>query len=163
METDCTPARLKDVQKKVTLSKYKKIAVVRNPWARMVSMYCFLAQFKRMYETRDGVNRKGIGELELLGFSEWLLKYGKTSHGLATSDIAQCNWLTIDGKFAADRIIRYEHLVKDFEKHTGISKIHLPITHHTAHRDYHEYYTGDARDFIYEHFKKDIKRFKYEY
>ena len=153
-----THSRLKDVRKNIDLSKYEKIAVVRNPWERMVSLYCFLKQKKAWWDTRKG---KIIKIDKLPEFSDWLINYGKRSHNLRTTDIPQFDWISLDGKLAADHIIRYENLLNDVEKVFGFKD--LPMTHKTEKGEWKLLYNDDSFEYVKRVFKKDVEEFKYDF
>ena len=146
-------ARLKDVRRKVKLRNYWKVAVVRNPYERMVSLYCFLKQKKRFYETRKGKMKESKDMPE---FTEWLLNLGKKSHNIRTSDTPQYDWI----RGYKVKIIRYENLVKDVKKIFGIK---LTMTHKTKHKHYRDYYDERSKAYIERVFKKDLKVFGYEF
>jgi len=154
-------ARLKDIARKMDIKPYVKFAVVRNPWERMVSLWSFLSQHKLTYETRTDKVRD-VKELEEIGFSKWLLKYGKKSRGIVTTDTPQTNWLKVKGKIATNYIIKYENLQTGFKNVTGID-MKLPMTHKSSHKDYREYYTEESKAYIDKVFAEDIELFKYEF
>jgi len=143
-------ARMKDIKYRKYWN-YRVIAVARNPWERLVSMWCFLRQSKKTFEDRRHKTRK---TKNFPDFSDWLLNYGKTSHGLKVSDIPQVNWLLGYGEF-----YQYEKL-HEIEKVVG----KLPITHETKRlQPYQKYYTDKAKDWVAKKFRKDIVVFNYEF
>ena len=89
-------------------------------------------------------------------FTEWLISYGKSSHGLKTSDIPQVNWIT----GYKVKIIRYENLAKDVKRILGIK---LPMTHETKHLNYRDYYNEQSKAYIEKVFAKDLEKFGYEF
>ncbi|MCP4651210.1 MAG: sulfotransferase family protein [PVC group bacterium] len=153
-----THSRLKDVRKNIDLSKYEKIAVVRNPWERMVSLYCFLRQRKAWFDTRKG---KKVLNKNMPEFTDWLINYGKKSHNIKTSDTPQFDWVSLNGKVAVDHLIRYEKLEKGVKKAFGFCD--LAESHTTYHSHWKTYYNEKSDKYIRRIFKKDIEVFGYEF
>ena len=149
-------ARLKDAKRKYL--KCEKIAVVRNPWERMVSLYCFIKQKKLWWDTRKG---KIIKIDKLPEFTTWLIDYGKKSHNLVTTDIPQFDWISLKGKLAVDHIIRYENLHSDVKKVFGFDD--LPMTHKTEKGEWKLLYNDDSFEYVKRVFKKDVEEFKYDF
>jgi len=151
-------ARICDA-KGVNLKKYTTFAVVRNPWERMVSLWSFLSQNKKTYETRKG-KRRSTKELKKIGFSDWLLKYGKRSWYMITTDTPQMRWITKNEKIVVDHVIRFENLAQELKK-VDLKK--LPMRHKSKHGDYRKYYNEESKKFVDEVFEKDIKEWRYEF
>lgn len=149
-------SRIKDVKKNIDLSKYEKIAVVRNPWERLVSMYCFLDQFKPAFDTRKGKRIKDMPE-----FTDWLINYGKKTHDLRTTDIPQFDWISLGGKLAVDHLIRFEKLSEGVKKAFGFDD--LPVTHKTYYNNWKLFYNDESYNYVKKVFVKDIEEFGYGY
>lgn len=153
-------AKLKDVN--FSTRGLTKFCVVRNPYERMVSLWKYIVHEKVTYEPRKGKRRKS-SELEEIGFSRWLIEYGKRSHDIVTTDTPQYSWMTRHGRIKMDHVIRFENLVEEFTQVTGLSKKHLPQYHRTEHRAYQEYYTPESREFVDRLFAKDIKKWGFKF
>lgn len=156
-------ARLKDVPKK-KVKGYLRFGVVRNPWDRMVSLYHFLYQTKDSFMCYDFVERP-TSIIPGLGFEDWLLNYGKVAHRtqkLVFTKTPQFDWLTINGKLACE-VVRFENLKEDLKKIIDFEDNELEWKHKSKRGGYQEMYNDKTKDFIWKYFKKDIKRFKYEF
>lgn len=152
-------ARICDV-KGMNLKKYTKFAIVRNPWGRMVSLWAFLWQHKKTYETRSG-KRRSTKELVTMGFSDWLLNRGKRSWYITTSDTPQFRWISRDDKIIVDHVLRFENMERELKDVIGLTDI--PMRHVSDHGDYREYYNEASRRFVEETYEKDIKEWGYEF
>lgn len=127
--------------------------VVRNPWDKMVSLYCILKQ-----------NAK----IQLETFYEWIHNtYDKDNNWKYTSN--QLSWLTIDGKpdskILVDEIYQLENITEAWihiKDRLGIID-ELPQLNSTIHEHYREFYCNETRDIVYDHFKYDIQRFNYKF
>ncbi len=90
--------RTRDFIGEARFNDYFKVAVCRNPYDQIVSLY-----FWRMYERSKRVPRQ-----PLISFDEWLAN-SPTDLYLNRSIIS------IDGELAVDFVIRYEHLNDDLK------------------------------------------------
>ena len=153
-------ARLKEVHSIIRLKDYMKVAVVRNPWERMVSLYCFLSQQKAYFDDRKGKVRDSK-KLKRIGFSDWLIDFGKKSHNIRVSDTAQTSWISSHGKIIADEVIRFENLTEGCRQILGLDN--LPIYHKTDHTEYVKYYNKASKMYVNRVFSNDIHTFNYKF
>ena len=144
---------------KPRFKKLKTFAVIRNPWDRMVSLYHFQSQFKKTCETK----RYGVvsgDQITEAGFKKWLLKYGKISCGHELTKVQQIDWLTLNGKIAINKIVRFENLREDLLGATGL-ELGGDRKHESKHVHYSEYYDDETRDFVAKRFNHDIIEWGY--
>ncbi len=136
-----------------TFAAYFKFSVVRNPWARMVSLYKFSSQKLGVTFAQflDENVRRGI-----------LLKSG--GRGINP----QKTYLYAeDGSLLVDRVLRFETLSKDFAEVSRVifgQEEPLPERNVSPDRtDYREFYDSAGRDLIAEKFRDDIETFGYRF
>jgi len=146
-------------------NKYFSFTIVRNPWARMWSIYKF------------NLERKGKGHMDVGNSFEDFLMNKKRTHNWAKTFInpntplqrrPQTDWiLDEDGKCIVDYIGKFETLKKSLKE--ICSKINIPVpplvkTHKTSDNiPYTRAYSQKGIDFIANHFKTDIEQFGYDF
>jgi hypothetical protein len=121
--------------------KYMKFSIVRNPWDRFVSEY--------HYNLKKGIEPRSFKRavMDLRGDRDkW-----KSS---------QFEWLSVDGKIAVDKVLRFENIAEEFY---GLFGIKLPHVNKTKHEHYSDYYTKQTRDVISRVYSDDIEEWGYEY
>lgn len=149
--------------------------VVRNPWARMVSAYSFIAQ-KPLRKHESAEYQREIAES---GFRNWLLNGAFFSHEDALWDVpervafqrrSQEFWLN-----GCDSICRVETLEQDLSeiakritlprgKFFGLlARPQLKRKNQSNHESYKTYYDDETRDFIARHFAWEIAKFGYRF
>lgn len=150
---------------------------VRNPWARMVSLYRFMCQ--KPFRRTDNFDQQAIRDM---GFARWLMDdrfYMQEDHerpgeawvmrthwrGDGNTDLPpmqrrpQMWWLE-----GCDVIGQVEHLARDFAVCCARSGLPLPRLHRintTQGGDWRREYDDATRDFVAEHFAPDIEKFGY--
>lgn len=152
---------------------------VRNPWARMVSLYRFLCQ-KRFRATdsfdQDRVRRVGFGawlmedeffmaEDRLPEGEPWIMRECWKGDGGADLPPMQRRpqlwWL--DG---CDFIGRFEAIKEDFQSACALAGIPgptLPHINRTSGDDWRREYDDESIAFVARHFAPDIARFGYAF
>lgn len=146
-------------------NEYFTFTFVRNPWDRIVSCYEFC------FHKPNHVVYKQI--IQFNDFKEFLLNMN-LNHVLQTQRFQpQLNWIKdkrTDKEYGLDFIGKFENLENDFKKvckKIGVKKPKLEILNRNTkrkYRDYKEYYTNDKLiDIVYNIYKEDIERFKYEF
>jgi hypothetical protein len=134
----------------------RTVAVVRNPWSRMVSSYFYLQQYKFYWEYNN------ITTLD--DFPTWnqfidKLDYDTQSwNSLSTN---QCKWI----EPGVDFLFKVETLNEEFSVIQDLLQCALPLPHINTshHNDYKSYYTDSQRDKIASVFKEDIELYKYTF
>lgn len=132
---------------KNVFDSYFKFCVVRNPWDKVVSFYCW--QFKDAKQTKEG-------------FTRFVKQFQNRDWKLHTiRDVCVC-----------DFYIRYEHLTHDIQ--TVCERLHLDTysltdlpTFKTGTRrlnnHYSEYYTEETREIVRQKFLREIELFGYRF
>ena len=127
-----------------SVEDYLKFSVVRNPWERMVSWYCYT--FPRISQ-----------EIDKDHFLE---------NGLGKNMPSMKDYLYYDGKNQMDYIIRYENLEEGFKE--VCLKLDIPfegfeVTNPSTHPHYSNFYNDDSLSKIDELYGDDAKIFNYSY
>lgn len=148
------------VTKDIVLREYRnleKVAVVRNPFERLVSCYSYFEQ-KRPDYFRSRV--QSIKYSDFPGFIEAI--YNEPDEIANCHYRSQYNLLSQDGVFLPDIVIGYERieLVKDY---LPIQKLHTYDRTTSRHGAYQEYYDDRLIRMVNERFHKDLTFFGYEY
>ena len=119
---------------------YLTFSIVRNPWDRFVSEY--------HYNLKKGIEPRSFKRavMDLQGDRD---KWKRS----------QYEWLSLDGKIAVDKILRFENIGEEFYRLFGIK---LPHVNRSKHEHYSKYYTKQTRDVLGEVFADDVKEFGYD-
>lgn len=127
------------------LTKFFSFCVVRNPWDRMISLYCYAQRVSN----------------QNLSFDNWLkTNYNFKKHWYSIST-PQVDWITSQ----PDLIMRYETLEKDFKyiQQKINSMEPLPTVNVSQRQHYSFYYSDWSRDFVANLYAQDIERFGYTF
>lgn len=132
----------------------RSFGIVRNPWARVVSAYFYLRQYKFYWDIN---NIKTIDD-----FPTW-------DHFVMNLDYDLNSWCKFDGtqtkwlEGGADYVLRAESLEKDFVVIQDLLGCHEPLGYinTSEHDPYHTYYNTVQQDHIAKVFAEDIETFKY--
>lgn len=129
-----------------------KFAFVRNPWDRLVSRHAHLLR------STDRRRHQLVSRMKNFeDFIAWEIQRGSAYQFKYV--------LGRDGQNLVDFIGRYERLSDDFAEvcaRLGV-KAELPHANISEHRDYRSYYTPATRDFVAQHFRRDIELFGYTF
>lgn len=135
------------------------VAVVRNPWDRLVSLYHRPDPHLVAVAREQGVALTG---LDFAGFVERCLAI-RHAHTRPQAD-----YVAIDGRVAVDRLCRYETLATDFAAvaaRLGIAPT-LPVAHAgrtRQHADYRDFYGDALRDAVGRAYEEDRALFGYRF
>jgi chondroitin 4-sulfotransferase 11 len=126
---------------------YFRFAFIRNPWERMVSIYCY--------------HRKATGHM--LSFHDYL-EY--TEGTRRDHEVPQYKFIfDHGGECLVDFVGRFERLQDDFAEVCGRLKTERTLPHVLAATigDYKSYYDETARKMVERRFGEDIERFGYSF
>ena len=127
-------------------NKWKKFAIVRNPYDRMVSWY-FFYNIKNLTRHADNTS-----------FYRWVKNPTKFNLFEETKYLLKPQYTWIDDTVT---ILKYENLNEELNNFFN-KEIELPIINKTNHKQYLEYYNQESLDVVYEKYKKDFKKFNYK-
>ena len=150
-----TPKDLSDIVKnyQVELCYDVSFSVVRNPWSRVVSMYNYAHQDNlfRLY---------GQEKLTFDKFCEFLFR--NKDNDMMLPVLSQTTWT--HSVIKLDRILKFEHLKKDWPKFVDDYNLNLPDLPHlnTSKKvNYKSYYNHYTKNLIGNMFNQDIEIFEY--
>jgi len=143
-----------------------KLAVVRNPWDRLVSLFEYLRGFRpkrRMRKSNQFLFRFDWFANEITSGSKLVASIGKNNTRQFSQANPQVEWL----RWGVDRVLRFEQLNDDwleFCREIGFPIKPLPHQHGNTNRtDHRLYYDEDLKRKVGEFYWEDIERFGYEF
>ncbi len=154
--------------------KYVKIMTVRNPWARIVSLYHYSMNGQRKRNGKEV--SEAITDPKSEKFKKLKVKfneYVKTQLPRWKSGIKN-RWISYEmvhynkGKQIVDYVIKIENLEKELSKivskHFSDFEFDYTIKRNsTDHIHYSYYYTSETRNLVANMFKWEIRKFKYKF
>ena len=176
-------ARASDVKemfekKEWDFDNYIKITSVRNPWARMVSLYSYQIKMGKIEGKGRSINSGGCfkyypdnpeRETEIADFSEFARKsiprwQGGRVNRWNTYEMIHDN----DGKPLIDYVVKLENLEEEL---TAITKKHFPdfkLDHNvrvntSSHDHYSTYYDDESKSIVAEMFAYEIEKWQYKF
>ena len=143
----------------------KTIAIVRNPYTRLISIYNYVKLKKTYWHSDDGTTKYDVNPL---------YEYANAnSFGQFIKDICihnkfkddnhirhQYSWiLTPDNKIVS-QIIKIENINNDLSKILG-KQINLIKINTSNTQSYDNYFTDELKNLVYDKYKKDFELFGY--
>lgn len=159
-------------------NEYYKFTFVRNPWARLVSLYNMIYHTNPP-KTLTGKIREFFSSLKKPTFKKWLLK--TNNKGAGAGGPPDQRWqvygtysidnyiLDKNGDELVDAIIKLEEIEQELPallKKIGIpdaENLTIPYTNKRSSKSYLDYYDSESKKFIDVQYKYDIGRFGYTY
>lgn len=141
-------------------NNYKKIAVVRNPWDRIVSLYFSPHAGRTKFDQNEFI--KVIKSCHTLPF--YLNLISPVEH--LFSKLGFFKGIKYDLCDQIDYFLRFENLNSDYEKlcnEIGIDYIPLVVRNKSKRLPYQDYYTPKTMDLVKRKFKCEIDTFGYEF
>ena len=154
------------------MAAYHVFCVVRNPWARAVSLY----HFRQKTVNFHAPHWPSRSDINTLPFRDTVLNSERQNpelaekcppsegHEIAWLEPSCFAWINIDGKIAVDQVCKLETIHQDIQ-HIGekIGRALPPFPHANAsrHLHYSEYYDEETRAVIARKYQKDIDCFGY--
>lgn len=148
---------------------YYKIAFIRNPWDRFVSLYFYFYNmqpnhwaYKYDHQTVQNIRRFKSFEDFCLNFND----FDEAQPFKKFHFFNQSCWTHYKNKNIVDFLGKYENLDQDVASLQNIFEIpHEPVPHtnQSDHGDYKNYYNSRTRNVVAEIYKKDIEYFEYKF
>ena len=134
----------------------RSFAIVRNPWARMVSAYFYLKQYGFYWEEN---NIKTIDEFPT--WDEFIMNLDYNTNSWNNISTNQVDWMS----GGVDFVLRLEKIRDDFKLIQDIVECDAPLQMiNTSEHDYYRnYYTTAQIDHVWKVFERDIQLFKYAF
>jgi|19_taG_2_1085344.scaffolds.fasta_scaffold84586_2 hypothetical protein len=157
-------------------NSYRKFAVVRNPYDRMVSWYFYLQrqakEWIRLIDPENGMNlaesldKEKFNEIFTDSFIKWVVnpfKYSDTKRQLPESANFDLRLTKMQHEWVDDTvtILKYENLNEEINEFFE-EEINLPVINKSTHMKYLNYYNKHSLDIVYERYKEDFEKFNYK-
>jgi len=151
---------VKKIAPRVIAKGYFSFSFVRNPWARMVSVYNNIDGNLVRESRQEGL------ELEGLSFNEFVVKTKDLIHPHLRP---QCDFICgNDGELQIDFLGRFERLEEDFAEICArlSAQVNLPWHNQATDKsesDYRAYYCAQTKEIIESRYRRDIDLFGYRF
>ncbi len=137
-----------------------KFAVVRNPYDHLIS--CYYSASSDKSKKRPG-KRPNFTRLfdSFAEYLEWVIE--KPTDIIKRSLAPQTHWLTLNGKVAINKLLRFENLTEEwaaFAKEYDLPTV-LPPRNVGTHPTRQECYTPALAKGVYKLYKEDFEQFNY--
>ncbi len=145
---------------------YFKFAFVRNPWARLASLYHDFTK-KRGHQYSALVRHEQPLFHEFADFEDLCLRVRETPWWDDIFFRSQFDLVALNGAVGLDFVGRYENLQGDFDticKRIGVKRdlIKMNIGKYDS-SSYRQYYTDASRDAVAKLYERDVEEFGYEW
>tara|TARA_R100000995_G_scaffold53751_1_gene26241 strand:+ start:279 stop:896 length:618 start_codon:yes stop_codon:yes gene_type:complete len=147
---------------------YKKFAIVRNPYDRVVSWFAYLKKYRldndllNTYQYDSKTNSYKIIETvkaPVEEFKNWILDpYSDFNKTTIILDLLKSQHEWIDESVI---ILKYENLNNELSDFFN-KKIKLPKINNTSRFNVINYYDKKSLDIVYNRYKQDFKKFNYK-
>lgn len=135
-----------------------KFSTVRNPWARVVSLY----------NRREGL--RVAGDMDFTDFC-LKLRYASDTCNIPTRHDCQIDWLTDEtGTLLVDHVMRLEEMGDELQKISDLSagRVKLTVSFDNMNpasksRNYRDLFSPEAREHVSKIFARDIEAFGYSF
>lgn len=141
----------------VDILKYPVFCVIRNPYDRMVSQFCFAQKMRKNLPNKF---KESINSFKT--FVDFCYKNKDNPNNLPS--IGQSEYLDVDCKINK---LRFENLQKDFENFVFMNRISgiktkIPHLNQTQRKNHKHYYDKNTQEKVYKLWEQDFKKFNYD-
>lgn len=158
----------KAITRRPALREYFKFAFVRNPWARLFSLYQDFLRRGHQYSKNVRHEKPLLSEFK--DFNDLCLNLHQSEWRNNVFFIPQWDLLSIDSPVGRvnmmDFIGKFERLSDDFAtvcKKIGVKAELQSMNRGSYDTDYRKYYTDEAREAVARIYHKDISEYNYEF
>ena len=156
------------------IAGYKTFAIVRNPWARVVSLY----HYRKKAGHSNPPHWPSLEDIQTMSFEDVVHRsleqnpdYAEICPPRDAPETAWLEpscfaWLNVDGKVAVDYVCRLETIERDLARmcqDIGIAVAEFPNVNVSEHDHYSSYYDAETRGIVARKYEKDIRHFGYEF
>jgi len=153
------------------------IAVIRNPWDRLVSLYNFRltkaiqwidqrAQGQTVKRgTSDKIDKEAVAEMQELGFIRWILetRCHEEQYGMPLTRKPQISWCRdAKGYLSVTKLMKLGSLDMDYFRSIGVTSI-PELNRFRVSCEYRNLYDTRARHFVQKYFEEDIDVGRYSF
>jgi len=135
------------------------LAVVRNPYDRLVSMYSFARKNEWMFAAYLA------GDCSFNFFCGIML--GAKDDPNFLHAFTQKSYLMLDDKIGVDRVLRFENINEEFKNFISDYEIAdvaaLPHENQTPHAPYKDFYCEETKSMVHKMWEEDLDEFKYTF
>lgn len=135
---------------------YYKFSIVRNPWDKVISQFCYMQRRKDL--------REFLGMKKSTSFEKYLDLIQKKEHIQWKKQIDFI--LDDNGESLVDEVFKLENLSVEMPKLSsslGIDTHVLPHHNKGDRKAYSDYYSDETKEIVTDFYKEDIAYFKYEF
>ena len=147
----------------------KVIAVVRNPWDRLVSCYEYFRMDKSYWHSNDKSTRYGkhplhdrVKKMNFVEFVDFVYQNRTTLGKLGTELRPQRYWISYQKSIMTTELVRYESLESDLSRVLK-TQVQIPKLNPSRRRDYRTYYNQDLVKKVAEIYASDIALTGYKF
>jgi len=158
-------------------SSYLKIASVRNPWARTVSLYHYRKaslntgagrHWPQHWPSKDDVASMDFHEFVENGANETECETcpPRDANRIVWLEPSCFAWISIDGVISVDRVLRTETLAKDLSvlcSELGLAATAIPHLNQSHSGSYRSHYDSASSANVADRYRKDIDAFGYTF
>lgn len=140
----------------------RSMAVVMNPWARV--LYAYNAN---VLKSKKGIVSPlsvvlDLTTLETFVYSITKVNLRSISMSWFTIDTPQVRWIEYDDR-RADYIFKFENLEEDFQPIRDYFCIDTPLDCQEPQIDYRQSFNETTKNIVYDIFREDIEKLRYEF
>ena len=135
------------------------LAVVRNPYDRLVSMYSFARRNEWMFAAYL------IGDYSFGSFCRAMFEAKDDADFLHA--FTQKSYLMLDDEIGVDRVLRFENINEEFKNFISDYETDdvavLPHENQTPHAPYKDFYCEETKSMVHKMWEEDLDEFKYTF
>ncbi len=167
LQTRIDPARLED-----RYADHLCFSFVRNPWARLVSIYVEKLRRDKRSDHRfergvhRGFLRLGVPLRVGMPFAEFAEAVCSLSDDETEKHLkSQSHFLVLGGQLVPRFLGRVETIADDWQRLGELAGFRAELPHHnkTRHAPYTSYYDDALRKLVGDRYREDVERFGYEF